>query len=599
MNDATISAKGIKNMRVILCIRLFGYPTVQDGCRLETHNFTSSLTKKSMKLISVVILCSLFASVSVASIAKTNKPKPKIVNIVNFIRLLEPRDPKITEDVLYQTVVKQVEMMKKCNLGGTFLLQYDALMDNRYQKLLKDLPQNSFEIGAWWEIPQPLVEKAGLQWRGRYPWDWHADIGFSTGYTPAEREKLADVYMADFKNIFGYYPKSVGSWFIDSHTLNYLYDKYHIVASSNCKDQVGTDGYTLWGGYWNQAYYPSRINSYMPAQTIEKQLPVPIFRMLGSDPVRQYDTGLGSTRQGVITLEPVYPEAGGDETWVNWFFKEFVEGESMKFAYTQAGQENSFTWDAMSKGFGLQMPLIAKLRDQGKLKVETLAASGKWFKDHYKVTPATSVVVNNDLPGSDLKTVWFNSRYYRVNLLWEKGGLTFRDIHLFDESFPSAYTKEKATSNECSFYTLPFIDGYIWSKPGTTAGLRFKELVNGKEVLLKGGDPVITNPTLGKLHIVWPIKNRSANLVMDLDEKQLKITFTGPSKIDWFLDMTAAERAELPYKTIDTARINCQFEGSDYAISLSKGSFNKPNTSSAFRITPSKGSVSLDLNRGK
>jgi hypothetical protein len=322
---------------------LFGYPTVQDGCRLETHNFTSSLTKKSMKLISVVILCSLFASVNVASIGKAEKPKPKIVNIVNFIRLLEPRDPKITEDVLYQTVVKQVEMMKKCNLGGTFLLQYDALMDNRYQKLLKDLPQNSFEIGAWWEIPQPLVEKAGLQWRGRYPWDWHADIGFSTGYTPAEREKLTDVYMADFKNIFGYYPKSVGSWFIDSHTLNYLYDKYHIVASSNCKDQVGTDGYTLWGGYWNQAYYPSRINSYMPAQTIEKQLPVPIFRMLGSDPVRQYDTGLGSTRQGVITLEPVYPEAGGDETWVNWFFKEFVEGESMEFAYTQAGQENSFT----------------------------------------------------------------------------------------------------------------------------------------------------------------------------------------------------------------------------------------------------------------
>jgi hypothetical protein len=218
------------------------------------------------------------------------------------------------------------------------------------------------------------------------------------------------------------------------------------------------------------------------------------------------------------------------------------------------------------------MPLIAKLRDQGKLKVETLAASGKWFKDHYKVTPATSVVVNNDLPGSDLKAVWFNSRYYRVNLLWEKGGLTFRDIHLFDESFPSAYTKEKATTNECSFYTLPFVDGYIWSKPGTTAGLRFKELVNGKEVLLEGGDPVITNPARGKLHIVWPIKNRSANLVMDLDEKQLKITFTGPSKIDWFLDMTAAERAELPYKTIDTARINCQFEGSDYAISLSKGS---------------------------
>jgi len=74
---------------------------------------------------------------------------PKIVNIVNFIRLLEPRDSAITEDVLYQTVVKQVEIMKKYKLGGTFLLQYDALMDPRYQQLLKSLPKDSFEIGAW------------------------------------------------------------------------------------------------------------------------------------------------------------------------------------------------------------------------------------------------------------------------------------------------------------------------------------------------------------------------------------------------------------------------------------------------------------------
>jgi len=87
-----------------------------------------------------------------------NKECPKIVNIINFIRLLEPRDSRITEDVLYQTVVQQLQLMRKCKLGGTFLLQYDALIDPRYQDLLKKLPVDSFEIGAWWEIPQPLVE---------------------------------------------------------------------------------------------------------------------------------------------------------------------------------------------------------------------------------------------------------------------------------------------------------------------------------------------------------------------------------------------------------------------------------------------------------
>ncbi|MEO6963956.1 MAG: hypothetical protein ABIY90_18450, partial [Puia sp.] len=400
-------------------------------------------------LICVCLFCSFTHTEYQTPVSAPENEHPRIVNIVNFIRLLEPRDAAITEDLLYQTVLQQVRIMKKYRLKGSFLLQYDALLDPRYQQLLKSLPRDSFDIGAWWEIPQPLVENAGLPWRGRYPWDWRANIGFSTGYTPAEREKLADTYMKDFKRIFGYYPKSVGSWFIDAHTLDYMYRKYKIVASSNCKDQIGTDGYTLWGGYWNQAYYPSKLNAYMPAQHEKNQIPVPIFRMLGSDPVRQYDNGLGSDRQGVVTLEPVYRFGGGDSTWVHWYFKEFIEGKCMAYAYTQAGQENSFTWAGMQKGFEIQMPLIAQLRDERKIQVETLAESGQWFRDHYKTTPPTSVTVNEDLEGSDRKTVWFNSRFYRINLLWENGRLRFRDVHLFNENFPSPYITKKAGSDTC------------------------------------------------------------------------------------------------------------------------------------------------------
>jgi hypothetical protein len=298
------------------------------------------MMKSKIGLLIICLVCSLTAFTSQRYNAKHSRSagEPKIVNIVNFIRLLEPRDAKITKDVLYQTVVQQIAIMKKHNLPGTFLLQYDALIDPRYQKLLAALPKKTFEIGAWWELGQPLIEKAGIKWRGKYAWDWHSDVGFSVGYTPAEREKIIDVYFADFKKVFGFYPKSVAAWVIDAHSLNYMYDKYKIVASANCKDQVGTDGFTLWGGYWNQAYYPSRVNAYMPAQHAEKQLPVPVFRMLGSDPIRQYADG-----RTVTTLEPVYPHAGGNEQWINWFFQTFSSDPSLGFNYTQAGQENSFT----------------------------------------------------------------------------------------------------------------------------------------------------------------------------------------------------------------------------------------------------------------
>lgn len=528
-----------------------------------------------------------------AAVSGKQKETPKIVNIINFIRLCEPRDERITEQVLYDTVARQVDIMQKYDLGGTFLLQYDALLDSRYQTLMKSLPADSFEIGAWWEIPQPLVEKAGMTWRGRYPWDWHADVGFSTGYTPGEREKLVDVYMEDFKNIFGAYPKSVGSWFIDAHTLNYLYEKYGIVASCNCKDQVGTDGYTLWGGYWNQAYYPSKLNSYMPAQHAENQIPVPIFRMLGSDPVRQYDTGVGGNWQGVITLEPVYGSAGGDAAWVDWYFKEFVDGEAMEFAYVQAGQENSFTWNSMAKGYEIQMPLIARLRNEKKLTVETLAQTGQWFKDHYKTTPATSVTVNQDLPGSNRKTVWFDSRFYRVNLIWEDDTLRIRDIHVFDENLPSDYLTERVNSNQCAFFTLPLVDGYLWSSPEKLAGLRLKARVNGKEMLIQGGDPAVTSPAPGQLHITWPLTSSSGVLVMDLNETQIAMKMEGAGSLDWFLDLTVADKANLPFKKITSDRIDCRFKAMKYSLMAEQGSFSKPDSDTVFRITPKANGVIL------
>ena len=558
-------------------------------------NFSNVLQK-------VFLFAILFFFVSTTKAQQNEKndvEKPRIVNIINFIRLLEPRDSAITEDVLYQTVVKQIALMRSYHLGGTFLLQFDALMDPRYQKLLKALPRDSFEIGAWWEIPQPLVEKAGMKWHGRFPWDWRTNIGFSTGYTPAERKRLADVYMTSFKNIFGYYPKSVGSWFIDAYTLNYLYEKYHIVASCNCKDQYGTDGYTLWGGYWNQAYYPSKVNSYMPAQHADKQIPVPIFRMLGSDPIRQYENGLGQQRQGVTTLEPVYKHAGGDSTWVHWFFKELVNGASMAFGYTQAGQENSFTWDAMKEGLQIQFPLIEKLRDEKKIRVETLAESGKWFKENFKVTPATSVTVNNDLPGSNDKTVWFDSRFYRANLLWENETLRFRNIHLFNENLVSKYYKKVVTSNECSFFTLPFVDGYLWSNPSTVAGLRFKSLIDGKEELLKGGDPIISDAEPGKLLVSWPLQSLKDSLKIIFTEQEIKIYMVGADHIKWFLELnTAIGDKELPFTGVRRNEVNALFEGIHYSVKAKEGSFSKGEKGSVFRLEPEMNSIILNLAEG-
>ena len=63
----------------------------------------------------------------------------------------------------------------------------------------------------------------------------------------------------------------------------------------------------------------------------------------------------------------------------------------------------------MAKGFELQMPLMARLRDEHKIRVETLEQSGRWFKKTYRVTPATSFTVDKDIASSDLNTVWIST----------------------------------------------------------------------------------------------------------------------------------------------------------------------------------------------
>lgn len=403
--------------------------------------------------------------------------------------------------------------------------------------------------------------------------------------------------MAKFKEIFGTYPKSIGSWFIDAHTLGYMYDKYKIVASCNCKDQVGTDGYTLWGGYWNQAYYPSRVNAYMPAQTEEGQIPVPIFRMLGSDPIYQYDDGLGQERQGVISLEPVYEKAGMDRRWVDYFLESIVDQPCLAFNYAQAGQENSFTWSNMSKGLEMQIPILDSLRKENKIRVETLGESGAWFKECFKVTPATAVTTLTDVRGEGNKTVWFNSRYYRANLLWERGTFRFRDIHLFDEGYKSAYLEKPGDGNQFLFYTLPVVDGFMWSEGLDRAGLRIVRLdKDGDKEELTLDHPVVME--IGKDTLVVSAEDSKGHpFKITFYETRFEVAaLSKEADLSWALELKVAAGKELPFTVIEDKAVNASFDGFNYVITCEKGHIRKPESGSdyAFRILPSDQEIVID-----
>ena len=547
-------------------------------------------------LITGFAFCSILASCSVKSGSLETSQSPRIINIINFIRQTDYRVEN-SDSLLFEAVQEQLKLLNKYKLPATFLLQYDALINPDYQDLLKKELNPASEIGGWFEITQPQVEAAGLHWRGEHSWVSHANIAFTTGYSPQEREKLVDVYMEKFKEIFGKYPASMGSWFIDAHTLAYMYDKYNITASCNCKDQIGTDGYTLWGGYWNQAYYPSRLNAYMPAQTTENQIPVPVFRMLGSDPIYQYDFGLGGNSQGVISLEPVYPKSGMNRDWVNYFLESIVNQPSLAFNYAQAGQENSFTWEAMRKGLEMQIPILDSLMKQNKIRVETLGKSGLWFKEQFKHTPATAVTTLTDIRNEGRKSVWFNSRYYRANLLWEGKSFRFRDIHLFNEKFESAYLNKKGTTDQFLFFTLPLVDGFRWSTTENIAGLRIVRTNsdgNASEIFLNA--PKVTESSGNILHI--ESADDEGNIFhIAFSEDNIEVSCKpAVKKFSWMLELKTAAGADLPFLSVDEKLIKAEFHAFEYNIICRKGIVKKAEQQDdyIFRFIPSGDKLVID-----
>lgn len=393
-----------------------------------------------------------------------------IANIINFARGCEPRSDD--DSYLFPTLKNELELCDEFGFRSTVLLQYDALVRDEYVELCKE-HADRVETGLWLEIVEPLCKEAGLRWNGRYEWDWKIDCNISVAYSREDRMKLADAAFEGFKKRFGYYPKVAGCWMIDAFTLDYINDKYALDAFCVCRDQYGTDGMTLWGGPYNGGYYPSKKNFVCPAQKKEDQIDLPTFRMLGPDPIYQYDLGLGDpeARQEVSTLEPVYPYGGGDPKWVDVYLEQNYSPLALSHSYAQFGQENSFGRDSITEPLRMQFEKLKAKADSGEIEVELLGETGRWFRREYGVTPPNSIVTLKDWKDQGRRSVWYHSKNYRVNFFRSGGAAYIRDLQLYRDGYAQEYLDTVCGADRCGAFALPVTDGFRFSKDGITAGL--------------------------------------------------------------------------------------------------------------------------------
>ncbi len=390
----------------------------------------------------------------------------KVVNMMNFVRRIDEREENSTERLLAFTT-EQLELVNDYGIENTFLLQYDTICDENFVSLFKSKATEKTELGIWYEIVEPLCTECGIPYRSEkgWKWDWHIIPGYSMAYSPSQRELLIDESMRKFKEVFGYYPKTVAGWVMDTYTLNYLSKHYNISAVAICRDQANTDAYTLLGGYFNGAYYPSKNNIFTPAQSGEMQTNVPVFRLLGPCPIHNYDNNKYSSdefralrnKAVCFTLEPCW-YMGSTPDIVSWMFDCFYGEESLGFAYSQIGQENSFLSQREQVMRGLR-DQIDQLLARGDVAFQKMSDTGEAFKMRYPAqTPATSVVAISNFDSADVQSVYYDCKSYTANLFRFEDKVFFRSLFLFDDRIEDAYLKNTCTTFDAIYENMPIVD---------------------------------------------------------------------------------------------------------------------------------------------
>ena len=390
--------------------------------------------------------------------------KTAIVHIYNFIRMSHTEPSRFLMDD-FDTLRRILILVKQYGFPGTYALKYDALMEPRYQQLLKEYLDENDELGVWWEITEPLCRRADVGFRDtrqELEYDDRVDSAYCLGYSPEERKLLVDAYMADFYAIYGYYPANIGAWVMDSVTIGYAREKYGVKAACICRDQVATDGFTLWGGWPNGVYFPSRDNAFIPASTEEMQLDIPVFRLLGPDPIYNFEDHVRrENMQGVVTMEPSWLP-GRDPRFVTSYFGGMTEEDALGIQYCQVGQENNFLWENIQPGLEAQLQRLVELVREGRIRVETMGATGEWFAKQYRLTPPATFQRGYDWSGNGLSAQWYASVNYRLGLLGEEGHLRIRDLFVYRQDYASRYLHERIQTRQSLFDAPPVMWPQFW-----------------------------------------------------------------------------------------------------------------------------------------
>lgn len=402
-----------------------------------------------MKIISIwifilVTVVFLVSPKMLSAAEETINCSNRYVTLVNPVR---GRDLWIERSV--KPLKNQYEAAKKYNFPITWLLQYDVLEDKEVLEEIRGFDLSN-ELGVFLEVSPRFAEKARVIYPHSVPW-FSPKAVFLSAYSQSERRKLIDKLFKEFKLRFGYYPKSVGAWWIDSYSLQFMKDKYDIKSALIVSDQKTTDSYGVWGQWWGVPYYPAKANILVPASHLNNKLDVVIIQWAQRHPLLAFGEGYKSS----------YSLQANDYTLLNQgisFFKELVniylDCENALGQIT-IGMETGMEGERFMQQNREQLEYLSQLKG---LKPVTLSVFAGNFAKVYPDFPKSNKIKSED-------SVWDLTTNKRSNAKFSEiitydPEVAFSDYFLADRTnFLSRYLPvNKVSENKTKpFWYLPVI----------------------------------------------------------------------------------------------------------------------------------------------
>ena len=228
-------------------------------------------------------------------------------------------------------------------------------------------------------------------------------------------------------------------------------------------------------------------------------------------------------------MEPVWT-SGKSAPFVDRFLDMIAAAPSLRFAYAQMGQENTFPWPRQADAYPEQMKALARLRDQGRVHVETMQASGQRFRQRFTTTPAQAQVQLQDPFGNTQPaqhSIWYQSRFYRANLHLDGDMPYLRDLTVYSDKFPQPFLDQPTREHWVQQRMPALLDGYHWSPhpvPADGSGAGGFFMVAGKRLKLTGKPHVHEDGD--SLMVDLPIDD-DRTLQIRFDEQQMSCRMQG------------------------------------------------------------------------